>query len=239
MRAATMTVSPPTASSNYVDATRLEADPIRHQLLVPSVLRVVGDVAGCSVADIGCGPGMFLSAIESQGPRRLVACDYASEMLALAAEQAPSAELLRFDISVGPLPGEEFDRILCIMVLHTIECLDLALHNLACGLSPRGLLTLCVPHPCFHYSQVQIDGWSSCQPKYRREDVSYPQQRELVNRFGYPQVEVKMFHRPISAYIDGILSAGLELTMLVEPCGHTQAPWNCIPPFLILQCRKP
>ena len=224
-------------TEKYSAATMPGNDPVRHELLIPSVLSLVGDISGRSVADVGCGPGMFLSHLLRRRPQRFVACDASAEMLSIIASHFPGVERMFLDISRVPLPLGEFSLVICVMVVHLIRDMGRCVRHMAAGLEPGGRLILCVPHPCFHFQQAQIDAWSS--QDMLNNGPTYHLEGELQNCFGRPRIEAHMFHRPVSHYVKAVLDSGLTLTTLREPGEYAMLPWAHIPAFLLIEGTKP
>lgn len=232
--------SKPYSASQYIESTRLNVDPIRHEVLIPSVLSLLGNIQDKCIADVGCGPGMFIDSLMKHKPKKIKAYDISNDMLFLFNKNFPSIESFQLDITTTPLHKKEFDIVLSILVLHTIESLEIALSNLAKGLLNQGELIICVPHPCFHYSQSQVNAISNKNYTHKKYylDSSYYLEKKIFNYFGKPKVKVQMFHRSISQYVNSLLRAGLVITALHESKKHSLKPWNCIPPFLFLKAQK-
>jgi 2-polyprenyl-3-methyl-5-hydroxy-6-metoxy-1,4-benzoquinol methylase len=228
--------------SKYRAATSADKDPIRHNVLLPEILYLVGNVKGLAVVDVGCGPGYLISALARFLPRRLVASDISEEMVASAISNTPDAEPMLLDITKQNLPAKEFDLITCIMVVHSIDDLSSCIRNLASGLVCSGRLIIAIPHPCFHFEQAQINRWSnySGTPPVGQSSKrqSYFLNNRLKNRFGTPCVEIEMIHRPISEYVEAFFQAELSITALREPGPHDTKPWINKPPFLLLAGQK-
>jgi SAM-dependent methyltransferase len=223
-------------AERYAELTAPAIDPLRHRVLV--VLSLCGRVAGRAVIDVGCGPGMFLEHLDGQRPHRLVGCDMSTDMLDLAKVRVPNAEVVQIDITTTALPTSQFDCALCVMVLHTVASLDDCVQHIANGLATEGLLVIGVPHPCFHYSQDQIDAWSGGPYHAPLNGPAYHSERCLKNRFGNPPFEVAMIHRPIARYVEAVLAAGLTIVSLQEPGPFELSPWAHVPAFLLLAASK-
>ncbi|WP_432947777.1 class I SAM-dependent methyltransferase [Kribbella sp. CA-253562] len=95
--------------------------PLRTWVEVPSVVRVLGDVAGQSVLDVGCGEGLYSRLVSRLGATHVVATDASEEMIKQARERE-SVDQLGIEYLVGHAAslGEmgEFDLALAIHLLH-------------------------------------------------------------------------------------------------------------------------
>jgi ubiquinone/menaquinone biosynthesis C-methylase UbiE len=74
-------------------------------------------IEGLSVLDVGCGPGGKLRWMSEQQPRRIVGCDQSSEMVTLARDNAPQAEVVHIDGEHLPFADGEFDVVTTTTVL--------------------------------------------------------------------------------------------------------------------------
>jgi ubiquinone/menaquinone biosynthesis C-methylase UbiE len=74
-------------------------------------------VEGLAVLDVGCGPGGKLRSMTAQGARRVVGCDQSSEMVELAQQNAPGAEVFQIDGEHLPFSDHEFDLVTTTTVL--------------------------------------------------------------------------------------------------------------------------
>lgn len=74
-------------------------------------------VEGLSVLDVGCGAGGTLRWMSEHNPKRLVGCDQARGMVALASRNVPSAEIFQTDGDSLPFDDQEFDVVTTVTVL--------------------------------------------------------------------------------------------------------------------------
>jgi len=68
-------------------------------------------LAGCRIADIGCGSGAWLSMFASWGarPRDLAGIDLSSRRVTAARQRLPESEIVHGDASALPWPNSSFD----------------------------------------------------------------------------------------------------------------------------------
>lgn len=115
----------------------------------PLVDRLLGDVAGRAIADIGCGTGRHALRLAAAGAH-VTALDFAAEMLRRARAK-PGAEAVQFvehDIAQPlPLPDAAFDRVVCGLVLEHIADLTALFRELKRITRPDGYLVVSAMHP--------------------------------------------------------------------------------------------
>jgi ubiquinone/menaquinone biosynthesis C-methylase UbiE len=126
-------------------------------LEAPHVSRLLGEPAGRSVADVGCGTGRHAVALAQAGAR-VTAVDFSGGMLSQA-KSKPGAEQVRFvahDLS-QPLPFEDgsFDRVLCCLVLEHVQDLTHAFRELGRICKPEGRVVVTCMHPAMMLKGVQ------------------------------------------------------------------------------------
>src|SRR5712672_2802009 len=89
----------------------------------PWVERLLGDVRGLTVLDVGCGTGRHALRLAAAGAAAVHAIDFSTEMLARARSK-PDAGCVAFhvhDLSEPlPFPAATFDRVVCGLVLDHI-----------------------------------------------------------------------------------------------------------------------
>jgi SAM-dependent methyltransferase len=98
------------ADKTIVDAYFATFDPITGQAAQELVARV--STAGKAVLDLCCGQGT-LTAMLCESDAQVTAVDFSAEMLDLAAQKAPGADLQRADAAALPCDDGSFDVVLC------------------------------------------------------------------------------------------------------------------------------
>lgn len=98
----------------------VETDPQKRFVQYPSALRLLGDVSGQSVLDVGCGSGLFDRELAARGAI-VVGYDVSAEQVALA-QKAQQEEPMNIQYSVSD-PSEfktekKFDKAVSVLVLH-------------------------------------------------------------------------------------------------------------------------
>jgi|GEM_PF-1090148 len=139
-------------SAEYVKAT--EVDPAKRYLQYPESLRLMGDVDGKDVLDMGCGNGMFTRALARAGAR-VVAFDISVEQIKNAIEnekQEPLGIEYRVANTVLDINEKKFDLVSAIMVLPcatSIEQLEKMFAGASDCLKERGKFVCLTLNPNF------------------------------------------------------------------------------------------
>jgi malonyl-CoA O-methyltransferase len=116
----------------------------------PVVDRLLGDVAGLPVADVGCGTGRHALRLAARGAR-VTGVDFSEGMLQRAREKegAGSVRWIAHDLAELPLPldGAAFDRVLCALVVDHVADLAPFFAELGRLCAPGGRIVVTVMHP--------------------------------------------------------------------------------------------
>jgi malonyl-CoA O-methyltransferase len=121
----------------------------------PRIRALLGPVDGLEVADIGCGTGRHALWLTAQGAR-VTALDFSPRMLDVA-RRKPGALGVRFvehDLR-EPLPSSSFDRILCCLVLDSLDSPETLLRDMHRLCRPDGFAVVSVMHPAMHLRGAQ------------------------------------------------------------------------------------
>ncbi|MBU4223964.1 methyltransferase domain-containing protein [Patescibacteria group bacterium] len=189
---------------------------IRSDILVNSeLLKIIGDVKGKTILDLGCGDGTIAASLSKKGAK-VVGVDKKEHSIKLAKEK--DGKYLCKDIRKVNLKKNEFDVIYSSMVflfLSDKEIKDLA-KKIYHWLKKKGVFVISDIHPT-----TEIQG-----------DNSFWVKHDIPNNFDYFKTsEVKAtlrnknnekstftyFHRSLSTYIEHFTSAGLKMIDLCEP----------------------
>ena len=118
---------------------------------------LIGNVAGLTVADIGCGTGRQSLRLAAAGAR-VTGLDFSEAMLerARAKPGADAVTFLQHDLAKPfPLKSGAFDRVTCCLVLDHIGELKAFLSELRRISKPDGMIAISVMHPAMSLRGVQ------------------------------------------------------------------------------------
>lgn len=163
----------------------------------PHVARLLGDVRGLTVADIGCGTGRHALTIAAAGAS-VTAVDFSEEMLDRA-RRKPGAEAIRFaahDVH-GRLPfgDRSFDRVLSALVGEHITDLSGWFAEMGRICKREGAIVVSLMHPAMTLRGIQARFVDPATGRETRPH-SWPHQ--------------------ISDFVMGALSAGLRIEQIGE-----------------------
>lgn len=123
----------------------------------PEVERLLGEVRGVRVLDVGCGTGRHAIRLASRGAS-VDAIDFSQEMLQQAKQKA-GAEDVRFAVhDLGrplPFPDSAFDRVVCGLVVDHIADLEGLFREMRRVCKTDGCIVVSVMHPAMMLRGVQ------------------------------------------------------------------------------------
>lgn len=217
---------------------------LQHDLILPALLDLAGDVRGQQVLDLACGHGDCARALARRGAH-VTGVDISERMLAIARREEEAAPLgityRRDDAHTGAtLRAGDFDGVTCNMALMDIPDLDAAFRTVHRALRPDGWFAFAITHPA-----VQTPGsdWLERSGRTRaRVSGDYFAEGYWLPQ-GAPGVRgrVGAHHRTLSTVINSLLAAGFQLERLAEPPATgayaQEAPWYAsVPAALLVRC---
>ena len=191
----------------------------------PALERLIGEIKGARLLDLGCGSGTYSTWLAERGAR-VVGIDLSSTMISLARAKDRELELCVADIS-KPLPFSEaeFDTVFTATALHYVENLGNALIEIAKVMKPEAQLVASALHPMstsrFPGQSVEPVGWES-RHSWEAQYFGSPTRRIETPWLGFGDVSsegqrITCYHHTTADYFGAIRSAGLTITDLVEP----------------------
>lgn len=114
----------------------------------PACLALLGDVAGRSVLDVACGPGLYAAELIARGAR-VTGLDQSPRMVELSRARVPAAEFRVHDLAapLDWLAAGSQDLVLFALAIEHVDDRVAALRELHRVLRPDGALVLSRQHP--------------------------------------------------------------------------------------------
>lgn len=193
-------------------------------VILPHLLRCLGDMAGKSILDLACGQGFFSRAF-SQAGAHVIGQDISPELIQKA-KQASSelAQPIAYytnpadDLSAIP-PTAVFDRIVIILAIQNMSNPADVLRACAKRLKQGGRISLVLNHPAFRIPKASDWGWDEKKHvQYRRVErySSESMEKILMHPGSKPDIITYSYHRPLQYYVKQLARAGFALTNLEE-----------------------
>ncbi len=217
----------------------------RKFVLDPALLKVIGDVSGKKVLDLGCGYGRLTNLLASKGGI-CTGIDYSEKLIEIAQASAKNQGLgVDFQVmdatEIGDLEGE-FDLILISILFPHLPDYKRAL-SLARGIKnlakSDAYLIIGEPHPAFDY--YMRNRLASGDFEYFNSGLGYDFKMEL----GATALESEAYHWTLADYSKLIDESGFLIEKIIEseplPEGRKINPdWfqqkSKYPSYIIFKC---
>ncbi len=185
----------------------------------PAMARLLPDVQGKSVLDLGCGYGHNCMAFVSKGADRVVGIDISERMLEVARAESAHNRIEYVNMSmtdVHTLEGE-FDLIYSSLAFHYIEDFEALAKDIYSKLNSGGCLLFSQEHPIV---TATIDGKGHFNYDEEGNRVSYTFSN--YNQMGKREMSwiidgVIKYHRPLGYIITTLAKAGFIIDTVEEP----------------------
>lgn len=193
----------------------------RNCFIMPNMLKFMGDVRGKKVLDLGCGEGGYSRELAKRGAQ-LVSVDCSKKAIEYASNLAKEENLsiehyIRNSNDLFDIKSEQFDVVLCSMMLMDCEDFEGTLREVVRVLKPGGKLYASVLHPCFDGNHDTGIG---------RQGVGIDRQVVVMNYFEPKEWEAPLYkgtipviwrHRTLEDYVKAFLKVGLAIVDMNEP----------------------
>lgn len=205
-------------------------------MVLPTLLKLVGDVQGQHVCDLGCGQGWLTRELARKGAV-MTGIDLSGQLLTIA-RQYEEQELLRIvyrqrDAQHVEMFAEgEFDGCVCIWSLADIPDHQAVFQSMRRLLKPGGWLIFALTHPCFEAPDAR---WITLDDNKRARAVhAYNSEIFWKSERGGVRTRVGAYHRTLSTYLNTLVSTGFVFEQMVEPV----AAGREVPSILFVRARK-
>ena len=114
----------------------------------PACLGLLGDVAGRTVLDAACGPGLYAEELTARGAT-VIGFDQSPRMAELSRQRVPAGDFRAHDLAdpLHWLADESIDLVLFALALEYVDDRTTALRELRRVLRPDGAIVLSRQHP--------------------------------------------------------------------------------------------
>lgn len=189
-----------------------EGDPHRTHLLDPVMLDLCGDVRGRRALDVGAGEGRFSRMLAARGAR-VAACDPTRGLIEAAAGRGTPGPLLASAERL-PFGSGSFDLVVSYLQLIDVGDFRAAIAEMARVAAPGGRLVV-----------ANLNGFCTTSPRAWVRGADGARLHVAVDHYlderpvevDWSGIRVVNHHRPLEAYMEAFLRAGLTLRRYLEP----------------------
>ncbi len=212
--------------ADWFDEQQGDAGDLWHRTLIfPGILKVIGQVKGRDILDVGCGNGSLARILARMGNRVTGVDDSAGIIERAKAREAADplgAKYFASDAAnLAMFEANSFDLVTTCMALMDMPDAADAIKEMGRVVRRSGRCVMLFSHPCFDIPRAS--SWLSEWGFGYRPTVSLriDRYREIFSEWlswsSKVDYEMLAYHRPLSWYFRAIREAGLAVTMLDEP----------------------
>ncbi|GAB4512841.1 MAG: class I SAM-dependent methyltransferase [Anaerolineae bacterium] len=206
------------SSAAYQAQARIRTDTATYGPWCPTEadLRLLGDVKGKRILEVGCGGGQCSIAFARQGAQ-CIGIDLSDEQIAyarrLAAQEGVKVDFHqgRAEDLTGIGDGSQ-DAVFSAYALQYVRDIERALSEMARVLRPGGRLVFSLDHPfrdCFWDPDLDEETGTPARSYFQRGAMDW--------RFSQTGVVMRSYHWTVGDWVRMIRNAGLDLVMILEP----------------------
>jgi ubiquinone/menaquinone biosynthesis C-methylase UbiE len=198
----------------WIDGFTDGADPEYVEQIIPLA---VEELAGRhKILDLGCGDGQIARALAAQGSD-VLGVDPTQLHIDVAIERGGGPRYLLGGATKIPADDETFDAVVACLVFEHIDQMDEAMMEVARVLKPNGQFSFFLNHPLL---QTPGSGWIDDHiidpPEQYWRIGPYLVVTETIEEVD-KDVYIRFIHRPLSRYVNALISNGMTLERMVEP----------------------
>ncbi len=179
--------------------------------------KMLPDFQDKRVLDLGCGFGWHCRYAIENGAKSVIGIDISQNMLNEARSKTKSEKIqyIYMPIENIDFPDNSFDVIISSLALHYIQSFDDVLSKISKCILSGGEFIFSVEHPIFTAQGTQ-DWYYDDEGNI----LHWPVDKyftEGVRNANFLGEEVIKYHRTLTTYLNSLIKAGFEITMIVEP----------------------
>lgn len=169
-----------------------------------------------TILDVGCGDGQIARALAAQGSQ-VLGIDPTQLHINVARERGGGPEYHIGSASQLPVPDESQDAVVACLVFEHIDDVDTAISEVARVLRSGGQFSFFLNHPLLQTpGSGWIDDFIMDPPEQYWRIGPYLVETESIEEVE-KDVFIRFIHRPLSRYVNALLSHGLVLQRMYEP----------------------
>jgi len=197
---------------------RNKVDSYNNTMEQPAMTRLLPDVRGKSVLDMGCGFGHNCATFVKMGAARIVGIDIAEKMLnvAMGENSDERIQYLQLDMTRIDELDANFDLVYSSLALHYVEDFDGLIKKVYAALNDGGVFLFSQEHPLV---TAPLGG-----PTWIRDEqgikIAAPLSDYLTNgerHVSWLIDDISKYHRSFSCIANTLSDNGFAISQVVEP----------------------
>lgn len=232
-----------------------EEDSYQTKLILPNLKRILGDLKGKSVIDIGCGQGFFSREFAKIGAN-VLGIDLASDLIKIAKHKNTDKDSkIRYEVlsadSLNGIKDSEFDIAISVLAIQNMENFVKVFEEVSRVVKSGGKFIFVLNHPVFRIPK--FSSWEFTKNIQSRKIDKYLSQIKVEINMepakGQSGKKTYSFHRSLQDYMKALFSNGFSVTKFEEWISHKQSqagPRKIIednarkefPLFLMIEAKK-
>lgn len=211
-------------ASWYDELVGGEGSEFHQHVVLPGVMKLLGDVTNQRVLDIACGQGVLCRLLAEAGAE-VTGIDAAEELIKAA--KGRSDPRIRYQPGdareLDFLPPASFHAATCVLAIQNIHPIQGVFESAARRLVAGGRFVIVMMHPCFRGAKESSWGWDDQQKvQYRRVDrYLIPRKSPIFSNPGQKTgTYTWTFHEPLHEYVKAMRKAGLLIDAMEEWASH-------------------
>ena len=189
-------------------------------------LRVIGDVKGLDILELGCGGGQNSIVLAKLGAKSVTALDQSENQLEyarkLAKSQGVKIKFLKGNMEdLSMLEDTSFDLIVSSHAMNYVVDLPRVFSEVARILRKNGRIVTCMGHPIMHLL------WEALEKDSIEEVNNYfDDKRKIWDWTDEKGAKIATFEEKgyrFEEIINGLIISGLKIECILEPPGYTKA----------------
>lgn len=214
----------------------------------PAIHKLLPDIRGKSVLDLGCGCGHNCIEFAKMGASEVVGVDISKKMLDVAMAESSGDTIRYINMSMTELRdlNQKFDFVYSSLAFHYVKDFDVLMTDIYSLLNENGCLLFSQQHPIVT-ATVGGNGHYNCDENNNRVSYTFSNYAEPGERKITWYVDgVIEYHRTFGNIINSIANAGFIIDAMDEPLPDEYALSKrpkliaefIKPTFLIIRAKK-
>lgn len=214
----------------YMKYLQEDTDSYHAKVIIPNLLRLLGDIQNKKITDLGCGDGSIGHILRDRGAR-IIGVDGSQNLITHARKNAHDSETyLVQDVRKG-LPKEclKSDIFLSVLAVQNMDAIHKVFESVSKNLNPGGSFHIVTLHPSFRIPQLTDWYFDPKTKQQGRVIFSYMSESKILisqNPSKKNSEKSITFHRPLQVYSKNLQNNGFAIRRIEEWCSHKESDFG-------------